>query len=139
MHPLQAGNLYELAAAAHAAVSAAKETDDGEQAEGLVIAAEYLTSELKRITWELVETSEFPDESPPRIDPVIARSLNPMCDLRDLVKAIAQQTGDELNADEIKLVECNGDPDGWLVMDKDAGGFHWHVALDGRLTRQSEG
>ncbi|MCF7977767.1 MAG: hypothetical protein K9L82_07075 [Chromatiaceae bacterium] len=62
MHPLQAGNIHDLAAAAYAALVAAQATDDDEQLSGLITAAEYLTAELKRIAWELVEESEFPEE-----------------------------------------------------------------------------
>ncbi|MBK1619824.1 hypothetical protein CKO42_15510 [Lamprobacter modestohalophilus] len=138
MHPLEAHNLFELSAASYAAASAAQLTDDIEQRAGLISAVEHLTAELKRITWEYVEAAEL-DEARPRIDPLIARSLNPMCDLRDLADAINRATGDELSADAIKLVECNGDVDGWLVMGKATGRYRWHVTVDGRLTSQGEG
>lgn len=137
MHPLEASNLHDLAAGAYSAITAALQTDDIEQRSGLLVGAEHLTSELKRITWQYVESAEI-DEDRPRIDPLIARSLNPLSDLRDLAEAINQATGDELSADALSLVECNGDSLGWLVMDKATGRYHWHVAVDGRLTKQSD-
>lgn len=135
MHPLEAHNLFELSAASYAAASAAQLTDDIEQRAGLISAVEHLTAELKRITWEYVEAAEL-DEARPCIDPLIARSLNPMCDLRDLAEAINRATGDELSADTIKLVECPADADGWLVVDKATGSYHWHIDPDGTLTDQ---
>lgn len=134
MHPLQAHNLYELAAGAKAAIWAAQAEDDLEQRTGLLVAADHLVAELKRITWKLCEAAD-PVEARPRIDPLIARSLNPLSDLRDLAEAINRATDDDLKADEIKLVKCN-DFDGWLVMDKATGRYQWHVAVDGRLTTQ---
>jgi hypothetical protein len=63
MHPLNAQNLYDLAAGAQAAVFAAQAEDDQEQRYGLLAAAEHLTAELKRITWQLCEAAEFDETS----------------------------------------------------------------------------
>ena len=136
MHPLESQQLFDLSAGAYSAITAALQTDDIEQRAGLMVAAEHLAGELKRITWQFCESAEI-DEDRPRIDPLIARSLSPLSDLRDLADAINRATGDELKADEISLIECNGDSHGWLVMDKATGRYRWHVTTDGRLTRQS--
>lgn len=92
MHPIQAHQLYDLASGAHAAAFAAKATDDIEQRYGLIAATEQLTGELKRIAWQYVESAEL-DEERPRIDPAIARSLNPDANLSELAEAIHQATG----------------------------------------------
>ena len=136
MHPIQASHLHDLATGAYSAVTAAIQADDIEQRAGLMVAAEHLLCGLKHLAWQYVEAAEI-DEDRPRIDPAIARVLDTGCNLVPLAKAINQATGDELNADALSLVECNGDSHGWLVMDKATGRYCWHVTTDGRLTRQS--
>ncbi len=137
MRPLQAHTLYDLAAGAYAAATAAQATDDIEQRYGLLAAVEQLTGELKRIAWEYCEDAA-PEDLHPRIRESIVRALNPDSDLGELAAAIAQATGEAITPDQIRLIEANGDPDGWLIADKASGDFLWHVTVDGRLTKQAE-
>ena len=68
MHAIQASHLHDLAAGAYAAVFAAQNEDDINQRYGLLAAAECLTAELKRITWELVESADIPGNDQPEDD-----------------------------------------------------------------------
>ncbi|MBK1705113.1 hypothetical protein [Halochromatium glycolicum] len=104
MTPLQAQTLYDLASGAHAAAFAAQAEDDLDQRYGLLAALEHLTSELKRITWSIIESvdDDLVDDGPAGVHRVTVPLTRDEYTILDHAAAAAQQTPEELLAQLIR-------------------------------------